>query len=241
MSIPGTARVDLMLRFRPHLWLTVFSVPALALLLWLGNWQVERMAWKAERIAAFETRSTINGFGPAVCGLDDRRFSPRIEAPMPLSGETLRFYTLRDEAGWAQIGAVRLPDCAGGDAPVYLLTETAFETFQGTRRLAPQAWRLEPLPAAGLFSAPNEPETKQWYRFDKDAMAQALQIDPDRVLDVWAVADNGLPAVLAQTPPSRHFGYALTWYGLALALVGVYLALHIGQGRLKLGGSNPSE
>lgn len=229
------------MRFRPHLWLTVFAVPALALLLWLGQWQVARMNWKADRIAAFETRSTISGFAAAVCGRGGAGFSPRIEAPMPLSGDTLRYYTLREQAGWVRLGVISVPACGGQGAPHLLLVETAFEPFQGQDRVAPQAWRLEPLPAPGLFSASNDPETNQWYQFDTAAMAQALRVDPDRVLDVWAVADNGLPAVLSQTPPSRHFGYALTWYGLALALIGVYLALHIGQGRLKLGGSNRSE
>jgi surfeit locus 1 family protein len=229
------------LRFRPHLWLTVFAVPALALLLWLGQWQVARMNWKADRIAAFETRSTISGFAAAVCGRGGAGFSPRIEAPMPLSGDTLRYYTLREQAGWVRLGVISVPACDGQGAPHQLLVETAFEPLQGQDRVAPQAWRLEPLPATGLFSASNDPETNQWYQFDAAAMAQALRVDPDRVLDVWAVADNGLPAVLSQTPPSRHFGYALTWYGLALALIGVYLALHIGQGRLKLGGSNRSE
>ena len=33
-------------------------------------------------------------------------------------------------------------------------------------------------------------------------------------------------------PPERHLGYALTWWGLAGALVGVYLAFHARQGRL---------
>ncbi|WP_203294814.1 SURF1 family protein [Maricaulis parjimensis] len=230
-----------MLHFRPHPWLTVFSIPALALLLWLGHWQVERMGWKAERIAAYENRTTINGFGPAVCTLGEAGFSPRVEAPMPLTGDTLRYYTLRDRAGWVRLGAIRLPACGEGGETSYLLVETAFEPLQGEDRVAPRAWRLEPVPAAGIFSSRNDPDTNQWYRFDPAAMADALQIDPDQVLDVWAVADNGLPAVLAQTPPSRHFGYALTWYGLALALVGVYLALHIGQGRLKLGGSNRPE
>ena len=34
-------------------------------------------------------------------------------------------------------------------------------------------------------------------------------------------------------PPERHFGYAITWWGLALALLGVYVAFHKAQGRLR--------
>ena len=32
-----------------------------------------------------------------------------------------------------------------------------------------------------------------------------------------------------------HLNYAMTWYGLALALLGVYFAYHHGQGRLRFG------
>jgi surfeit locus 1 family protein len=34
-------------------------------------------------------------------------------------------------------------------------------------------------------------------------------------------------------PPQRHFGYAITWWGLAIALIGVYLAFHYQKGRLR--------
>ncbi len=33
-----------------------------------------------------------------------------------------------------------------------------------------------------------------------------------------------------------HLGYAVTWFGLAIALLGVYLAFHIREGRLSVGG-----
>jgi surfeit locus 1 family protein len=36
-----------------------------------------------------------------------------------------------------------------------------------------------------------------------------------------------------ELPPQRHFGYAITWWGLAMALVGVYLAFHHQKGRLR--------
>ena len=39
--------------------------------------------------------------------------------------------------------------------------------------------------------------------------------------------------LLDPLPPQRHFGYALTWWGMAIGLLGVYLALHHSQGRLR--------
>ena len=44
------------MRFRPSLWMTVFAVPALAALIALGVWQVERRSWKLDLIARVEAR-----------------------------------------------------------------------------------------------------------------------------------------------------------------------------------------
>jgi cytochrome oxidase assembly protein ShyY1 len=42
-------------------------------------------------------------------------------------------------------------------------------------------------------------------------------------------------------PPARHLGYALTWYGLALVLIVIYLAYHISVGRLAFAPPRPPE
>ena len=44
--------------FRPTLWPTLFTVPALVLLLGLGSWQVERLHWKENLIAMRASRSS---------------------------------------------------------------------------------------------------------------------------------------------------------------------------------------
>ena len=41
-----------MTRFRPLFWPTVFTVPVVLLCLGLGFWQIERLFWKRELIAA---------------------------------------------------------------------------------------------------------------------------------------------------------------------------------------------
>ena len=44
--------------FRPTFWPTLFTVPALVLLIGLGTWQVERLHWKENLIATRTSRST---------------------------------------------------------------------------------------------------------------------------------------------------------------------------------------
>lgn len=219
-------------RFRPLPILTLFSALALALLIALGSWQVRRMTWKNELIAAYESRGEVSGFRAALCEPHKGPFGPSVTGPAPISGQTLRYYTLRGEPGWVLVGLMPAPECEAAGRAQFLFVETAFESLAGERRTPARAWRIDPLPAAGTFTSRNDPDTNQWYSFDREAMAGALGVPPDRVMQVWARSDHGLPLSLSQTPPVRHFGYALTWYGLALALIGVYLVFHAKRGRL---------
>ena len=80
----------------------------------------------------------------------------------------------------------------------------------------------------GWFTPANEPEKRIWYWYDMAALAQATGL---RLLPVVVEADatpnpGGLPQG-GQTRtelPNNHLQYAITWYGLAAALVAVYVA-----------------
>ena len=43
------------------------------------------------------------------------------------------------------------------------------------------------------------------------------------------------PALADPLPPSRHLGYALTWWGMGLGLIAIYLVYHVQSGRLSWG------
>ena len=80
-----------------------------------------------------------------------------------------------------------------------------------------------------LFSPPNRPG--HWFTRDIPAMAAALRAQAPAPVFLFAETptNSELPA-LAPAPvpadiPNRHLEYALTWYGLAAALAGVYAAM----------------
>ena len=70
------------------------------------------------------------------------------------------------------------------------------------------------------------------------------ELKPDTKLDTFfldadAAANPGGIPVGGQTRldiPNDHLQYALTWFGIALALAGVYLAYHWENGRLAING-----
>ncbi|NJO36762.1 MAG: SURF1 family protein [Rhizobiales bacterium] len=86
-------------------------------------------------------------------------------------------------------------------------------------------YRLDDQP--GLFTPDNAPADRRWYSYDLEAMAGSLGIE---LAPIVVEADDtpvpgGLPigGRTAMTLANNHLHYALTWYGLAAGLIGVYI------------------
>ena len=80
-----------------------------------------------------------------------------------------------------------------------------------------------------LFSPANTPN--RWYVRDVAAMAAALKAPQAAPLTLMAETSTNpewkalTPAPIPAEIANRHLEYALTWYGLAAVLLGVYAAL----------------
>ena len=217
--------------FHPYPVLSILTLLGLAMLIWLGQWQWSRMGEKADQIAGYEAVADAApvDLGEALCGAPLPGAPVRSEAPA--TGEAVRFWGRNsdDEAGWRVFRAVPAPACAGGG---HILRESAFALFgDSDLRDSGRDFQLMPVPAHGMFDAVNAPDANEFYQYDAEQMAAAAGVE-SLSSDFWIVADRGLPAELAAVPPSRHFGYAMTWFGLALVLIAVFLAFHAAQGRL---------
>jgi surfeit locus 1 family protein len=80
----------------------------------------------------------------------------------------------------------------------------------------------------GLFTPSDEPQNNVWYLRDSTTIAAAKKWDsaaPFYVEQESPVPDGGLPAPgkLTVALPNNHLQYAITWFGLALGLAGVYV------------------
>ena len=88
---------------------------------------------------------------------------------------------------------------------------------------------LRRTPAPGFMSPP--PSQGRFYARDSAAIARALGVDSPSEFTLFALTSTNpeIPALVASAPPAafsnNHLGYALTWFGLALALIGFYVAL----------------
>ena len=99
------------------------------------------------------------------------------------------------------------------------------------------------------FASTDDPSENIWYSLDPAKLAENLGLtDTPKIVEpvqmtVRSAADQTRARVtlnpyafakpIDPLPPERHFGYALTWWGMALGLIGVYVALHRARGRLK--------
>lgn len=81
--------------------------------------------------------------------------------------------------------------------------------------------------AQGAFTPANDPARNIWYFRDSKVMAGALGLSTayPAFIDADAAPNEGGYPVGGQTRidiPNNHLGYAITWFGLALALAGVF-------------------
>jgi surfeit locus 1 family protein len=93
--------------------------------------------------------------------------------------------------------------------------------------------------APGLFTPAANPNTRLWFVKEVPSMAQAIGVSvPPILVEADATPNPGGWPLGGQTRvdfPNDHLQYAITWFGLALALLSVYLLYHRSRGRLSVG------
>lgn len=218
--------------------LTVVAVLVLALLLTLGVWQAQRLQWKLDLIARSEAAARQ---APApladVLALEDPEFRQAIVTCRGLN--TAPFVELQSiEGGDA---GVRLISACPIEGQGTILVDRGFVPAEVADRPDTRAETAMPVVIAGVVRRAPEPNAltpppsgSLFYGRDRTAMAQALGVTgPVSPYTVYATtsANPELAALRPVAPPAafsnNHLGYALTWFGLAVVLVGFYAAVMI--------------
>lgn len=223
--------------FRPLPVLTLLFIPALVLLVWLGSWQFGRMAEKADAISVWESRQGGEALDwqAALCDIRASFMGLDILPPDGVETAEIRFHgrSASGVLGWRLMSPLPVPACFDPAAGDYLLVQTGFETFTGEALPEPSTLVFTFPPERGVFDAPNNAETGEFFRYEPAALSDALG-GLSITGEVWLIeAENELPPHLANVPPGQHLGYAITWWGLAIGLIAVYLLMHVQAGRLR--------
>ena len=231
------------------LWPTLAALAGLAVLIGLGTWQMQRKSWKEDLIAKIAARVHADPVPLSLSGRSDGqddleylhvavrgRFLHDKErylyAPTP-TGLGWHVYTPLELASqqvvWVNRGFV--PDAKKVPAA---RPEGRVPGETEVRGLV----RLQSRP--GWFAAENDLAHNIWYWPDLRAMTasvfpggpQAAGTLPLAIeADARPEPPGGLPrgGVTRLELPNRHLEYALTWYGLAATLAGVYLAFSVSR------------
>jgi surfeit locus 1 family protein len=221
---------------------------ALAILISLGVWQLKRLAWKEALIAAVESRVTT----PAVDlpppadwpTLDPATYEYRHVRAIgvyDLTHQALVFRSLSSPRGrysgpgYLVMTPLRL---AGGES---VLVNRGFvpEERKSSADLGPSG----EVEVTGLmrasegrtwFTPSDAPARGQWFTRDVDGLAKTLGLGPHAPFSIDADANpehgalpQGGETILAF--PNNHLSYAMTWFGSALALAGVFIAYAIAR------------
>lgn len=193
--------------FRPLPGLTLLALLTLALLVWLGAWQ-----W-----ARYETKTRAASAPPVA--LQDWGAVQHIGPP-----RAYLYAVLNGQAGWRVLVPVRT------DKGADLIVDSAFAPGLDPPTSPPayayeigEQLRAAPLPrrAGNAFLPKSTPTARRLFTLDAEFAPAAILLAAP-----YAGGANPFTALRDPLPPSRHLGYALTWWGLALGLIGVYAVYH---------------
>ncbi len=224
--------------------LTIAALIGLAILIALGNWQLQRRDWKEAllaRIARLETAAPVDAaqaLSKARTPADLDMVRVRLACPGLSGAAFVELYGLLDgHPGRRLVSAC--PLAAGGSAT--LLVDRGFIDEAEMARPVVQTATPGGAPemVTGILRVPDPPGRftpeadlgkRLWFSRDVVAMAAILGVSrPAPVMlmaesrtnpDFPALTPSPLPTVIS----NRHMEYALTWFGLAGALAGVYAA-----------------
>ena len=203
----------------------------------LGAWQLRRLAWKEGLIATLTARMAED---PVPLADALKRFNAgedveylkvkakgALDTAHPLYKQTV-FY---DVAGWEGLVPFQSEDGARvlvdlGSTDQYGLVPKPVPELLGIIRLHHLG--------RGTFDVDNNVTKNEWFWWDLPAMQKAAGIGDGFPLIILQALGN--ESGFQASPPkveltNNHLGYAITWFGMAAALLGVTAAFVFQRGR----------
>lgn len=201
---------------------------AFALLVALGAWQLERLAWKDAVLAGIAQGEALP---PIPLPPDPAPFS-KVEVRGMLHDVGLYAVAVRATPEGEREGAFRLGVIEPPGASAVLVNEGWVP--DGTPpdpapRPASVVGYVQPAEPPGLFTPRGDAVTRRVFAPDPPSIAAALGLPTLAPFLVVALGDAApgtypQPAQHLPQPPNNHLQYALTWFSLAAVLLGIFVS-----------------
>jgi surfeit locus 1 family protein len=205
----------------------LFGVVGVALLLSLGIWQTQRMLWKEAMLAEIAAMLVMDP----------------VPLPDQVSAERDRYRGVMVTGRFTGEAVFKLDSLKGAGPGKRVIA--VFETVDGRRVLvdrgiwldedtatpevpfvAEVAGNLDWPRETDSFTPPPDPKTGIWFARDVPAMAAALNTEPVLIVARGTTGDGITPApVDTSSIPNNHWQYAVTWFLLAAAWLGMTVFL----------------
>jgi carboxypeptidase Taq len=202
----------------------------LAVLIGLGVWQLERLHWKLGLLAQLDAADAA---APVPLPFDPRPLQ-KVRLVGRWLPDLLAWYgaEVRDTSEGSTMGAQVLMPLQMDNGTMVIVDrgwipttrKVAVPTPGGT--VSVTGW-LRPSEQQGLFTPPDVPNARRFYTMNPGTIGTVLGVAPVLPFVLMQLAQgpvDGYPIPQARLPrpPNNHLGYAFTWFGLALALLGVF-------------------
>ena len=232
---------------RLPLGLTVATPIAFVNLVGLGVWQLQRLAWKRDQMASIEASQTapaapsFSTWARGCPGADVNYRKVVAVCPGFSTAPYVELYALMDgKMGSRLISACRLEGAPYGS----ILVDRGFVQDIISSRPPEQPGDTRPVGVRGVLRAPEKPSAfaakddpahRRYFRRAVAPMARKLGAGNPAPWFLMAETSSNpgwlalKPAPLPVNVPNRHLEYALTWFGLAAVLLGVYAAMLRGR------------
>lgn len=237
------------MRSRSYVLAAVLTALALAVLIGLGTWQLQRLHWKEDLVARVGARvSEPPSKLPTPAEWPKLDLAAWEYRPVEAAGRfrhdlESRVYTLLSDA----IGSLEGPgywimtplELADGTGTIlvnrgFVPLETAQPLERPEGEVAVRGLLRGP-EDRNMFTPDDRPGGRLFYARDAGAIGSGLGLAEVAPFTIDAAATP--PGTLPQGGetrlvfPNRHLEYALTWYGLAGALAGVFVAFTLSRRR----------
>jgi len=205
--------------------MVVFGVLGTAILLSLGMWQLQRLAWKQELLRAIESKILAPAVEiPQTVLLDAHSLLP-VRAEGRYKGDTVRVLVSQKiyGAGYRLITAFELVDGRT------IMLDRGFTSVRLEMPSTPEGrgqvignlqWPQE----IDSFTPENDLAANIWFARDVARLADHLKAEPVLLVlrdsSFETEAATPLPKMTANIP-NDHMNYAITWFSLALIWLGM--------------------
>ena len=218
------------MRFRPRLWASAIAIPGFILLVSLGVWQLNRLAWKSELIVYREAQLSVLAvpLSDVVAEIEFRRVL--VEGTF-LHGKEMFLAATRD----GRFGFHLITPLMRTDGSFVLINrgwippgmrESWLRAESRTEGLVTIEGMIRSSPGRGRFTPENDPAKNYWFWRDYAAMAAFAGVDAPLYMIEAGPAENpgGVPIGhdFKVELNNEHLQYVIIWLSLAIALAVIF-------------------